>query len=93
MQSINVGMKKEYLDKQFCMNYAKELVNLYQWENVEATKLAKEIYGHAFIYYHFKILAKCRYLNKAIYAHVDNGVDLDNHVDRFQFAWNVIWLF
>lgn len=93
IQSINIGMKKEYLDKQFCKQFAKELIKTHQWQKVEADQLAKEIYGHAFIYCHFKMLGKVKSLDKAIYSHVANGVDLDNHVDRFQFAWNVIWLF
>jgi len=88
---VNIGMQRGYLDKNIALDQARGIIRTYGWTNVTADQLAKEIYGHAAIYYKAAFLSKIPGLNKAVYSHVANGVDVDNCVDRYQTVWNTIW--
>lgn len=88
---INIGMMQSYLNKTVCIEQGKGIIRTHNWKNVTSLQLAKEIYGHAVVYYKAAILSKIPVLNDAIYSHVANGVDLDNAVDRYQTVWDTIW--
>ncbi len=87
----SLQMKKEYLDKNRCREAAESLVRVYGWERVSADQLAKEIYGHAFIYYKASFMKKNPILYKLAYIHCEDGIDVGNVVDRFQIIWEIIW--
>ncbi len=91
VDTINIGMSRGYLNKTTCMDQGKGIIRTRNWKNVTSLQLAKEIYGHAVVYYRAAILAKIPILDNAIYSHVANGVDLANEVDRYQAVWNTIW--
>ena len=88
---VNLGMSQAYLSKTICIQQAQGVIRTYHWNNVTGDELAKEIYGHAVVYYRMAVLSKIPVLDTAVYAHVANGVDVDNAVDRYQWAWNLIW--
>ena len=88
---VNLGMFPGYLDKTKATEKAKEVIRNYGWTKVTVDQLAKEIYGHAAVYYKAAFLSKVPLLNDAVYSHVANGVDVDNAVDRYQIVWNTIW--
>ncbi len=88
---INIGMFRSYLSKQACIDQARGIIRTKGWKNVTSGQLAKEIYGHAVVYYRFSILGKLPVAKDVIYSHVADGVDLENAVDRHQNVWNIIW--
>ena len=88
---INVGMMRSYLNKNVCLDQGKGIIKTHGWKNVTSLQLAKEIYGHAVVYYRASILAKIPVLDTMIYSHVANGVDVDNKVDKYQAVWETIW--
>lgn len=88
---VNLGMFPGYLDKTKATEKAKEVIRNYGWTNVTVDQLAKEIYGHAAIYYKAAFLSKIWGLNEGVYQHAANGVDVVNGVDRFQPVWELIW--
>ncbi|SFU69243.1 hypothetical protein [Butyrivibrio sp. M55] len=90
---INIGMSRGYLDKNICNEQAKGIIRTYGWTNVTAQQLAKEIYGHAYVYYNFSWLSNVPGLNKKVYDHAADGVDLVNGVDDHQAVWEFLWNF
>ena len=90
---INIGMSTAYLDKNICNEQAKGLIRTYGWKDVSALQLAKEIYGHAIVYYKFSLLEKIPGLNTEVYQHAADGVDVKNQVDEHQWLWDIIWKF
>lgn len=90
---LNIGMQEAYLKKNICIAQAKGIIRTYGWKNVTADQLAKEIRGHAIVRYKASWLKGIPGLNSAIYSHVADGVDVQNKVDRFQWAWNMMWNF
>ncbi len=87
----NLPMDRKYMNKRICQKTAEELVTTRNWDKVTAGQLSKEIYGHAFVYYKFSFMEKIPPLNKMIYCHCADGIDLTNGVDPFQPIWNVLW--
>lgn len=88
---INIGMTRGYLDKTICMAQGRGIIKTYNWTNVTGLQLAKEIYGHAVVYYKLSILDKVPILNDKIYSHAANGVDVEDAVDKYQSVWDMIW--
>lgn len=90
---INIGMYKTYLNKQTCLYVAGQWVRDQKWTNVTATQIAHEIFGHAVGYYRFAGLLKAiPDLNGSnFYSHVSDGVDINNAVDKYQWAFDTIW--
>lgn len=88
---INIGMMRTYLNKNVCLEQGKGIIKTYNWKNVTSLQLAKEIYGHAVVYYRAAILGKIPLVNDAIYSHVADGVDVENKVDKHQAVWETIW--
>ena len=62
-------------------------------KNVTGAQLAKEIYGHAMVYYRWAVLGDIPLINNLVYSHVADGVDLDNKVDKYQNVWEFLWNF
>ncbi|HAU86169.1 MAG TPA: hypothetical protein DCW90_11955 [Lachnospiraceae bacterium] len=89
---LNIGMNRGYLDKNICLDQARGVIRTYNWKNVTAEQLQREIYGHAVVYYKWSVLQNIPYLDEKVYSHVADGVDLDDQVDRYQWVWdNVTW--
>lgn len=89
---VNIGMYSSYLDKNVCLEQARGVIRTHKWTNVTADQLQREIYGHAVVYYKWSALQNIPVLDEKVYAHVADGVDLDNQVDRYQWVWdNVTW--
>ena len=55
---INIGMYRSYLAKQACIDQARSIIRTKRWKNVTSAQLAREIYGHAVVYFRFAILGK-----------------------------------
>lgn len=90
---INIGMTRGYLNKTTCIDTAKGIIRTRGWKKVTSQQLAKEIYGHAAVFYRLSILKKIPKLDKAVYSHCADGVNLDNVTDKYQRYWNIIWNF
>lgn len=90
VSAINIGMTQGYLNKTTCMDVGKGIIKTHGWKNVTSLMLAKEIYGHAVVYYKASVLADIPILDNAIYSHVANGVDLEDKEDRFKSTWNIV---
>lgn len=92
----NLGMRTEFLDRDFCTRLGNNLIIVCGWKNVTADQLAKEIHGHAVVYYYPTLVAVTSILpdgkGNSLYSHVQNGVDIEDKVDKYQFAWNALWL-
>lgn len=88
---INLQMNEKFLDKKYCEKCAGEIICENSWTHVSQDDLAKEIYGHAFVYYKWVFLKRLPIAKEKIYEHTVDGIDIENKTDRFQFAWNVIW--
>ena len=84
-------MKDIYLQKETCVKRAQNLISNLEWKNVSQMQLAKEIYGHAYLYYQCEWIKKLPMANDLIYSHVADGIDVEDKVDRFQFVWEWIW--
>lgn len=84
-------MREEYLDKDVCRKRAKKLISYNEWKHVTVDQIAKEIYGHAYVYYHWKWMKKLPLANRLIYKHAQDGIDVEDKVDTFQFVWEWIW--
>ena len=84
-------MKEEYLNKDACIKRAQKLVSYNGWTNVSVEQIAKEIYGHAYVYYHMAWLDKLPVANSMIYKHVADGIDVEDKLDPFQFVWEWMW--
>ena len=54
-------------------------------------QIAKEIYGHAYVYYHWKWMKKLPLANRLIYKHAQDGIDVEDKVDKGQLIWEWIW--
>ncbi len=87
----NLPMENCYMQKDFCEKIALQKISDNHWSKVTAEQLTKEIFGHAFVFYKFRFLKKIPFLNKMIYSHVENGIDIADHVDTFQPVWNILW--
>lgn len=90
---VNLPMENCYMQRDLCEKVAKEQISENHWSNVTAEQLTKEIRGHAFVFYKFRFLKKIPLFNKLIYSHVEDGIDIADHVDTFQLAWNILWAF
>lgn len=88
---MNLRMREKYLDKACCKRVAGRCIEKYGWTNVTQEQLAKEIYGHAFVYYKWDFLKKLPIADKEIYSHVEDGIDIADETDRFQAVWELIW--
>jgi|GEM_PF-7022944 len=88
---INLGMTKGYLNKNICIDTAKWITRTKGWKKVTIMQLAREIYGHAFVFYKLKVLKYSKTLKKRLYDHCADGVNVENKVDKYQAAWNKIW--
>ncbi len=84
-------MREEYLDKNICVKRAQKLVSYNEWKHVSVMQIAKEIYGHAYVYYHMKWLKELPLADCLIYSHVSDGIDVEDKSDMFQFVWEWIW--
>jgi len=84
-------MREEFLKKDFCVKRAQKLISYNDWENVSVMQIAKEIYGHAYVYYYMKWLKKTPLTDRLIYEHVADGIDVEDKTDKFQLAWEWIW--
>ena len=84
-------MKEEYLDKEVCIKRAQKLISYNDWKNVSVMQIAKEIYGHAYVFYCMEWLNKLPVANWLIYKHVADGIDVEDRLDSFQFVWEWIW--
>ena len=84
-------MDEKYLDKAYCDKKAGQIIWKKKWNNVSHKQLAKEIYGHAFVFYRLQFLSKCPCFDKMIYRHTTDGIDLENKVDRYQVIWEILW--
>ncbi len=84
-------MKAEYLDRDFCRKRAHRLVTYNDWKRVSEEQIAMEIYGHAYVYYHWKWMKRLPLANHLIYSHVEDGIDVEDKPDRFRWAWERIW--
>lgn len=88
---MKLKMEEKYLDKTYCEKLAGDIIWENKWDQVSRKQLAKEIYGHAFVYYKWSVMKHVPLVNKLVYAHAADGIDLDNKVDRFQAVWEVVW--
>ncbi len=84
-------MREEYLDKEVCLKRAQKLISYNEWKHVTVEQIAKEIYGHAYVYYRWKWMKKLPLVNHLIYRHAQDGIDVEDKVDKFQFMWEWIW--
>lgn len=84
-------MREEYLDKDVCRKRAQKLIAYNDWKHVTEEQLAKEIYGHAYVYYRWKWLGKLPFANRLIYKHTSDGIDVGDSVDKFRLVWEWIW--
>lgn len=91
MDHIKLEMEEKYLDKAYCEKLAGDIIWDNKWDQVSQKQLAKEIYGHAFVFYKWEFLKNVPVVNKKIYDHTADGIDLDNKVDRFQHVWEAVW--
>ena len=91
--SINIGMTRGYLSKTICLDQARGVIRTYKWKNVTGGQLAREIYGHAMVYFRWGVLGDIPIINNLVYSHVADGVDLDNKVDKYQTVWDFLWDF
>ncbi|OYP43345.1 hypothetical protein C8E03_10463 [Lachnotalea glycerini] len=90
---VNIGMYRTYLNKEACLYVAGQWVRDGKWTNVTATQIAHEIFGHAVGYYKLAALLKIipDLKGSNFYSHVANGVDINNVVDKYQSAFDIIW--
>lgn len=84
-------MREEYLDKEVCLKRAQKLISYNDWKHVTQDQIAKEIYGHAYVYYRWKWMGKLPFANQLIYSHVRDGIDVEDKVDKGQLIWEWIW--
>lgn len=84
-------MQEKYLNKECCIKRAQKLVDYNGWKNVTVEQLAKEIYGHAYVYYHWTWMSKLPVANHMIYNHAADGIDVTDKPDSFQPVWEWIW--
>ena len=84
-------MRETYLDKEVCIRRAQKLVSYNEWKNVSVMQIAKEIYGHAYVYYHMEWLGKLPVAKSVLYQHVADGIDLEDKTDTFQGIWEWLW--
>jgi hypothetical protein len=90
---LNIGMRPEYANKQYCRTLAKDILTNGQIAGMTVRQLAAEIFTHGYIHNRYpKLPAWIRNmaLTKRIYASCDNGVDLaddgDTRVRKFGYA-------
>lgn len=90
---VNIGMTKNYLNKDTCLYVAAQWVHGSNWKNVTVAQIAHEIYGHAVGYYNWSGVLKAipDLKGGSFYDHVADGVDINNSVDKYQAAFDVIW--
>lgn len=88
---LKLAMDEKYLDKKYCQECAKKIISEYGWEMISEMELAKEIYGHAFIFYKGSILKNIPGLKEKVFDHVADGIDVENKLDKRQGAFEMIW--
>lgn len=90
---VKIEMKEAYLDKEFCLKLAGDIIWENKWDQISVEEMAKEIYGHAFVFYKWEFLEKLPIAKEKIYDHTADGIDLDNHIDRYHNVWDIVWNF
>lgn len=92
---FNIGMFRNYLNKEYCMNLAMYYCSANKFKNVSIKQIAAEIHGHAVAYYN-PLIAIPAYIcpdgkGSNLYSHLANGVDIEDKVDKYQTVWNFLW--
>lgn len=89
--TLSLATTKSFLDKNYCLTQARRIVITYGWKNVTYKELAKEMYGHAQVYFNWpKVIQNIKVDNEAVKDHC-KSIELDNGVDHYQPLWNKIW--
>lgn len=88
---MSLEMDQKYLDKQYCKKLAGDIIWENKWDQVSQMELAKEIYGHAFVFYKWEFLEKLPIAKEKIYDHTADGIDIENKLDRYHKVWDAIW--
>ncbi len=89
---VNIYMYKELLDKQHCIALSQSIQRLYGYYNISVMDIAKELYGHAYVYYKLPILNKIPVKSvNSIYKSAANGADIGNARDSRAWAFDIIW--
>lgn len=78
---MKLRMDEKYLDKAYCDKKAGQIIWKKKWNNVSHKQLAKEIYGHAFVFYRLQFLSKCPCFDKMIYS-----------IRRMGLIWKTRWI-
>ena len=82
---------RSFLNKSYCIAQAKGIIRTYGWKNVTSDQLAREMYGHAQVYFNWPmIIQRIKVENESVRDHVKR-IDLDNKVDPYQRLWDNIW--
>lgn len=89
--TVTMTTTKLFLNKDYCLTQARRIIITYGWKNVKYDDLAKEMYGHAQVYFNWpKVIQNIKVNNEAVKDHC-KAIDLDDKVDRYQPLWNQIW--
>ena len=96
-KTLNIGMRPEYANKQYCRTLANDILTKGQITGMTGRQLAAEIFTHGVIHSRYAGLPAWLQRNplvKRIYTACDNGVDLaddgDTRVRKIGYA--VIYL-
>ena len=92
-EGIKLSMELSMLNKEYCQKLAYQYIEENDWKHIPPKALAKEIYGHAFVFYRMKFLSKVAVLDQKIYSHASDGVDIEDKIDKHQTLWEFLWLF
>ena len=105
---FNVNMNLKFLSRKFCLNYAEDIIREYgkrknifsqkKYKNMTATRIAKEIWFHALVYYAGTPLQSFLKSKGYSWKQLNNWIDSAKYIevnnnDKREIIFSLVWTF